>query len=103
MCNNFGTTWDPFNTHVSTGHRRIRALRRHGEPVTPEMQAEIEAEQAANERTALVRRRRASNSLFGGGSSVMGTPAVTGGPAAGSSALGRGGGIGGGGGRAGGR
>jgi hypothetical protein len=54
-------------------------------------QAEIEAEQAANQRAALVRKRRRSSTLFGAGNRVLGTYATT--PATpGATALGSGGG-----------
>jgi len=72
---------DPFNF--------LRHGKKRGQRLDPAMQAELEAEMEANEQTAMRRRRRQSNSLFGAGSSVLGSPAKTT-ASGGATAMGRG-------------
>ena len=74
MCGNDGFFHGPI-TNPSFGkyHRPKKAL-------DPAVQAEIEAEMAANQRTAQVRRRRRSSSLLGAGNRVTGNPAVSSSP-----------------------
>ena len=97
-----------FGFHGTLLHPKIGNPRKEHRrpPIDPALQAEIEAEQAANQRIAQIRRRRRSSTLFGAGNRVLGTYASTA-PGVGASALGGGGGGGaaggGGGGRGGGR
>jgi hypothetical protein len=71
---------DPFNF--------LRHGKKRGQRLDPEIAAELEAEMEANQQTAMRRRRRQSNSLFGAGSSVLGSPAKT--ASSGATAMGRG-------------